>query len=295
LYVTGDPDVLSLPGVAIVGTRTPSLYGIEMAQSFAAGMAGKGMSVISGLATGIDAAAHKGALLAGGITIGVLGGALDKFFPDENRELARKIIAANGAVISEYPFGFPPGKFTFPQRNRIVAALSRGVLAAECPLRSGTLITCSIAKDIGRKVMAIPANINSRTSAGCWNLIKSGSLMVTGIKDVVDAVGAISASAQGARHASFAPKAEKAVIAESQRKASPMKKPNAARKTKCALTLEESSILKAVPSAGITLDRLAFSTKLPAGTVAKATMSLRIKRLLRFLPGNRVAPLVDGV
>ena len=282
LYVAGNPDVLSMPGIAVVGTRLPTLYGTDMAESFSSGIVRNGMSVISGLATGIDAYAHRGALAAGGVTIGVLGGAIDKFFPEDNRELGRKIVTSGGAVICEYPFGFPPGKKTFPQRNRIVAALSRGTLAVECPLQSGTLITCNFAKKLGRRVMAIPANLDSKSSAGCWKLIREGATMVTSATDVADAV----ADAPAVEQAQLS--SEKNVVTASVSCGAPKKKAKPVSMPK--MTIEESVILKAVPSVGITLERLAFVTKLPASNVADATMSLRLKNLLRFLPGNRVAP-----
>lgn len=280
LYVAGDPAVLSKPGVAVVGTRLPTLYGTDMAERFAIGIARSGMCVISGLATGIDAEAHKGALKAKGLTVGVLGGALDQFFPEENRALARHIVAAGGAVASEYPFGFPPGKKTFPQRNRIVAALARGVLAVEAPAQSGTLITCAFAKSLGRKVMAIPANLDSKNSAGCWRLIREGAEMVTLPDDVLRMCSAVATSATSAP------------VSAAARKAAPV---TAVRKATPAggepgLTLQEAAVLRAIPSTGITLDRLAFNVKLPAAVVGNATMSLRLKKKVRFLPGNRVAP-----
>ena len=189
-------------------------------------------------------------------------------------------------MASEYPFGFPPGKKTFPQRNRIVAALSRGVLAVECPAQSGTLITCAFAKKFGRTVMAIPANLDSKNSFGCWKLIRDGAKMVTSPDDVVAAVShgttakpAVPATKRGL---------ERSVASASEAKrpepkaAMPCEKPN--------LTLEEAAVLRAIPSTGITLDRLAFRTKLPSTAVGTATMSLRLKKLIRFMPGNRVAP-----
>ena len=283
LYVVGDPAALSKPGVAVVGTRLPTLYGIDMAEKFATGLVKGGLSVISGLATGIDAAAHKGALAAGGVTVGVLGGALDRFFPEENRELGRQIVANGGAVVSEYPFGFPPGKQTFPQRNRIVAALARGVLAVEAPMGSGTLITCAFGEQLGRKVMAIPANLDSRHSAGCWKLIREGAMMATSVKEVVAAV-------KGAKVAD-APKTEPRSV---QKTAAPKAGTSLNGKGCAKFSLEEQTVLKQIPSTGITLDRLAFKTKLPAKVVGDVTMSLRMKRLIRFLPGNRVAPAADA-
>jgi DNA processing protein len=294
LYVAGNADVLSVPGVAVVGTRLPTLYGADMAQSFAAGIAGMGMSVISGLATGIDSYAHRGALAAGGITVGILGGALDRFFPEENRELGRKIVASGGAVICEYPFGFPPGRKTFPQRNRIVAALARGVLAVETPVQGGTLITCGFAKKLGRALMAVPGNLDSKSSAGCWKLIREGATMVTCSNDIAAAVGAVVPSERKMPPVSRKGMAEKG--GNASRKPSPpaVDKPVTQPGSKPRMSIEESVIMNAIPSTGITLERLAFITKLPASNVAEATMSLRLKKLIRFLPGNRVAPVPDG-
>ena len=291
LYVAGDPEVLSMPGIAIVGTRLPTLYGTDMAQAFAAGIAGNGMSVISGLATGIDAYAHRGALAAGGVTIGVLGGALDRFFPEENRGLGRKIVASGGAVVCEYPFGFPPGRKTFPQRNRIVAALSRGVLAVESPIQSGTLITCDFAKKLGRTLMAVPGNLDSKNSAGCWKLIREGAEMVTCAKDVVAAVGS---GLVPKRKTPPVPDRQPSVKAAEVLSDPPPVPDSPPKRERPRMSLEEAAILNAVPSTGITLERLAFATKLPAPNVADAAMSLRLKKLIRFLPGNRIAPVSDG-
>ena len=291
LYVAGDPEVLSMPGIAIVGTRLPTLYGTDMAQAFAAGIAGNGMSVISGLATGIDAYAHRGALAAGGVTIGVLGGALDRFFPEENRGLGRKIVASGGAVVCEYPVGFPPGRKTFPQRNRIVAALSRGVLAVESPIQSGTLITCDFAKKLGRTLMAVPGNLDSKNSAGCWKLIREGAEMVTCAKDVVAAVGS---GRVPKRKTPPVPDRQPSVKAAEVLSDPPPVPDSPPKRERPRMSLEEAAILNAVPSTGITLERLAFATKLPAPNVADAAMSLRLKKLIRFLPGNRIAPVSDG-
>lgn len=292
LYVVGDPKALLKRGIAVVGTRLPTLYGTDMAERFSIGIANGGLSVISGLATGIDTVAHKGALSVGGVTVGVLGGALDRFFPEENRELGRRIAAEGGAVVCEYPFGFPPGRRTFPQRNRIVAALSLGVLAVEAPLPSGTLITCKFARNLGRRVMAIPANLDSKNSAGCWKLIREGATMVTSPEEAVKAVKSdAKAQSAGRRHHSSGKPAESggaAVDGDDSRRPEPATAERPLDRP--SLTLEEAAALKAIPSTGITLDRLAFVTKLPAAAIGQATMSLRLKRLVRFLPGNRVAP-----
>lgn len=287
LYVTGDPAALARPGVAVVGTRHPTVYGEDMARLFARDLARAGWSVVSGLAAGVDAVAHKAALAAKGVTVGVLGGALDKFFPPENAPLARAIVKAGGAVVSEFPFGRAPDRQTFPQRNRVVAALARGTLAVEAPRGSGTLITCDWAKKLGRAVMAVPANLDSKNSAGCWDLIRAGARCAACAEDVIAACGA-----------ACAPVAEKTAEKEALPQAAAVR--NVPRREKApepaetppdmALTLEEAAVLKTVPSGGVSVDMLIHRTKLPPAKVNGALVSLRLKKKLRFLPGNRVAP-----
>lgn len=287
LYVTGDPAALARPGVAVVGTRHPTVYGEDMARLFARDLARAGWSVVSGLAAGVDAVAHKAALAAKGVTVGVLGGALDKFFPPENAPLARAIVKAGGAVVSEFPFGRAPDRQTFPQRNRVVAALARGTLAVEAPRGSGTLITCDWAKKLGRAVMAVPANLDSKNSAGCWDLIRAGARCAACAEDVVAECGA-----------ACAPVAEKTAEKEALPQAAAVR--NVPRREKApepaetppdmALTLEEAAVLKTVPSGGVSVDMLIHRTKLPPAKVNGALVSLRLKKKLRFLPGNRVAP-----
>ena len=189
LYVKGLLKALSTAMVSIVGTRNPSQYGIDQAEKFAFGLAKNGWGVLSGLALGIDAAAHRGALDAGGTTVGVIGSGLDKFFPKENIDLAREMVASGGAVVSEFPFGRSPDQKTFPQRNRIVAALARGVIAIEAPVKSGTLITTGFAADIGRHVMALPGRVDCPQASGCLNLIRDGARLVRSVRDVEEELG----------------------------------------------------------------------------------------------------------
>lgn len=282
LYVTGDPAALARPGVAVVGTRHPTVYGEDMARLFARDLARAGWSVVSGLAAGVDAAAHQAALAAKGVTVGVLGGALDKFFPPENAPLARAIVKAGGAVVSEFPFGRAPDRQTFPQRNRVVAALARGTLAVEAPRGSGTLITCDWAKKLGRAVMAVPANLDSVNSAGCWDLIRAGARCATCAEDAIAECGAACAPA-----AEPAPPQAAAVRNVPRREKAPGP---AGTPPVPALTLEEAAVLKAVPSGGVSVDMLIHRAKLPPAKVNGALVSLRLKKKLRFLPGNRVAP-----
>ena len=285
LYVVGDPAALSRRSVALVGTRWASAYGLATAQSLARGLAEKGWGVVSGLARGIDAAAHSGALLGKGVTVGVLGGALDKFFPPENRDLARRIVAEGGAVASEFPFGRDPDRQTFPQRNRIVAALAEGVVAVEAPVKSGTLITCSRALELGRVVMAVPGRIDSRTSAGCHQLLRDGARLVTSAAEIAREILPLHAAAAKPKKGAAAvdpadgeapPRPPKAV-----RAATP-----AAPETK--ISLEESMVLKAVPDGGSSIDRVVAMCGLAPGKVNSLLASLRLKGRIRFLPGNRV-------
>jgi DNA processing protein len=188
LYVRGDPAVLSRPGLAVVGARSASSGGVENAMAFSRHLAAHGWSIVSGLALGIDAAAHEGALgagPAGGGTVAVLGCGVDVVYPRQNGELAERI-ARHGALVSEYPLGMPPMKHHFPQRNRLVAGLARGVLVVEAAAQSGSLITARLAADSGREVFAIPGSIHSPLSRGCHALIRQGAKLVETAKDITD-------------------------------------------------------------------------------------------------------------
>lgn len=270
LYVKGDPAALSAVSVAIIGTRRPTAYGLDQADRFGRDLAADGWCVVSGLALGIDAQAHRGALAAGGRTVGVIGSALDRFYPEENRALAREIVQKGGAVVSEFPFGRHPDAQTFPQRNRIVAGLSLGVLAVEAPVKSGTLITTGIAADLGRTVMAVPGRLDAPRAAGCLQLIRDGAVLVRGARDVREAIGAA------------APAAPVAPAAAATDVGTPPP-------LSAALTLEESMILREIDAQGLSMEKLVALTGLPAEKVSALSMALRLKEKVRFLPGNRVA------
>ncbi len=267
LYVRGNVAALSKPAIAIVGTRRATAYGLDQANKFAHDLAADGWSVVSGLALGIDAEAHRGALAAEGTTVGVLGSALDCFYPEENRELAREIVKKNGAVVSEFPFGREPDNQTFPQRNHVVAALANGVLAVESPAKSGTLITLGIAADIGRTVMAVPGRVDSRSSAGCLKLIRDGATLVRNAADVEEAM------------AELLPTVKK-----------PSESPSpAVCPEPPPFSIEEAMIMREVDVDGVSMERLVATTGLPAAKVAVLCMTLRLKGRVRYLPGNRVA------
>ena len=188
LFVEGDAGALALPQLAIVGSRNPTQIGRDTASQFAKHLAASGLAITSGLALGIDAAAHRGALLGPGRTIAVLGCGLDRIYPRENTELARQIVAS-GALVSDLPTGVPPLKQHFPRRNRIISGLSVGTLVVEAALQSGSLITARLAGEQGREVFAIPGSIHSPLSRGCHRLIRQGAKLVESVDDIFPELG----------------------------------------------------------------------------------------------------------
>ena len=186
LFVRGDPTCLSLPQLAIVGSRNPSGGGSENAERFAHYMAERGFAITSGLALGIDAAAHRGALRAGGKTIAVMGTGIDLVYPSRHRQLAQDIIDSGGALVSEFPLGTASHACNFPQRNRIISGLSGGTLVVEAAVQSGSLITASYALQHDREVFAIPGSIHNPLARGCHQLIRQGATLVETAQDIVD-------------------------------------------------------------------------------------------------------------
>ncbi len=195
LWVAGELSALAAPTVAVVGTRAPSEDGRRLALRLASELAAAGVCVVSGLALGIDAAAHEGALAARAPTLGVLGGGHDRFFPPRNAELARRIVAGGGAVLSPYPPDHPAFPWQFLARNGIVAALSDGVVVVEAAARSGALNTASWAADRGIPVMAFPGDVGRPKAAGCLALIRDGATLVRDAADVLAQLGIARAAA----------------------------------------------------------------------------------------------------
>lgn len=185
LYLDGRVDLLGAKSVAIVGSRRPTPQGLANARAFAQALSARGWAIVSGLAAGIDAAAHGGALGAGGGTIAVVGTGIDIVYPRANRELAAEI-ARRGLLVSEFALGAPPLALHFPQRNRIIAGLSRGTLVVEAALRSGSLITARLAAEAGREVFAIPGSIHSPQAKGCHVLIRQGAKLVETAQDIIE-------------------------------------------------------------------------------------------------------------
>lgn len=186
LYVLGNESILNDLSIAIVGCREATDYGKKAAIYFSNNLAKEEITIISGLAKGIDSFAHIGALQAKGKTIAVIGSGLDNIYPKENERLVQDIIKSGGAIISEYPIGTKPEKEHFPARNRIISGLSNGVLIVEAKEKSGALITSDFAMEQGKDVFVVPGNINSLNSVGTNNLIKDGAILVNRYTDIIE-------------------------------------------------------------------------------------------------------------
>lgn len=281
LYCAGDLSAFDAPGVAMVGTRTPTVYGRETARRFAYGLAAAGYAVVSGMARGIDAAAHRGALDAHGRTIGVLGGAIDCFYPEENRELARETVKSGGLVVSEYPFGRKPDRQTFPMRNRIISGLSAGTLVVEAAVKSGSLITAEQATEQGRAVMAIPGRIDTPTSLGCNKLIRDGAKIVLSPDDVIDELSAFpfawrQANAQSASRNGATPTAKAPAPADKS------------TRPFVPLSDEEQRLVDAIGPEETQVDEVIRVSGVEAGRASALLITLQLKRQLKLLPGGWV-------
>jgi DNA processing protein len=186
LYVKGSIKILNSPCCAIVGSRKMSSYGQEVAKSISSDLAAKGVTIVSGLARGVDTEAHKAALSVGGRTIAVLGCGLDRIYPPENFSLADEIVKKGGTLVSEYPLGYPISPSNFAARNRIISGLCRAVVVVEGAAKSGTLLTASAAADQGRTVFAVPGPITSALSAAPLFLLQNGARIFTTTEEVFD-------------------------------------------------------------------------------------------------------------
>ena len=286
LYVKGDVKALAKPMIAMIGTRRATPYGLGLASDLAFDLCKAGWGIVSGLALGIDGEAHHAALMAGGVTVGVLGSGIDRFYPQENRELAREMVKKGGAVVSEFPFGRPPDQETFPIRNHVVAALARGVVAVEAPLKSGTLITTGIAADLGRTVMAVPARVDNRMSAGCLKLIREGAILVRDADDILEAMSELLPRGRETGGLKTEDVRRNDGAASSVLSLSSSADPDTPK-----YSVEEALVMTHVDEDGISIDELVRETKLPVQKVNALAMSLRLKGFVRFLPGNRISLL----
>jgi DNA processing protein len=188
LFFVGRRELLNRPALAIIGSRSATAQGAENARAFAQALSQAGLTIVSGLAVGIDAAAHRGAMAGEGSTLAVVGTGLDRVYPASNRDLAHRI-AEHGGLLSEFPPGTPPKEKNFPRRNRLISGLARGVLVVEAAMSSGSLITARYAGEQGREVFAIPGSIHSPLSKGCHKLIRDGAKLVEKAQDILEELG----------------------------------------------------------------------------------------------------------
>jgi len=273
LYVKGELRREHQVAVAIVGSRQCSLYGQEQASKLAHLLAGAGFTIVSGMARGIDAAAHQGALSAGGQTLAVQGCGLANVFPPEHRKLF-EMIAGSGACLSEVPLRGEPLAENFPCRNRIIAGLSMATIVVEAGLRSGALITARCALESNREVMAVPGRADSPLSKGPHQLLRQGAVLVESPQDVIDALGQVGTCLQGPLDAqSGEAQADQAAAGLRGRLAS-------------GLQDGERAVYEALTSEPAHTDQVVAGTGLSPGQVTAALVSLQLKGLVRGLPGN---------
>ena len=254
LYVKGRLDLLNSPSLAIVGSRNSSAQGAENAAEFARTLSAAGITIISGLALGIDAAAHRGGLDGPGSSIALVGTGLDVVYPARNKALAHEL-AAKGALISEYALGTPALAANFPRRNRLISGMSLGCLVVEAALQSGSLITARFANEQGRDVFALPGSIHSPLAKGCHLLIKQGAKLVDNANDILDELRFTGAAAPA--------------------RATP------------AVDADEGSLLEHLGHSPCDLDVLCARAKLGADVAAGVLLRLELKGLVESLPGAR--------
>jgi DNA processing protein len=272
LYIKGTLTRSDNLAMAIVGSRRCSHYGTEQANRFSHLLASAGFTIVSGLARGIDSAAHRGALATKGRTIAVQGCGLSNIFPPENKKLFEQI-TENGAVISELPLTYEPLAENFPGRNRIIAGLSMGVLVVEATYRSGALISAQAAMENNREVMAVPGRIDSPCSLGCHKLLKQGARLIDSIDEIMDALGYVGDGLK--THAA-------AAAAEAEQNA----QGTLFDTSRLNLTEAEEAILGHLNSEPVHVEELIESTQLSAAKVHSAVISLQLKGLVKQLPGN---------
>jgi DNA processing protein len=262
LYVRGELRSQEL-SVAVVGSRRATSYGLLATSRLSEALAGHGVTVVSGMARGVDTTAHKGALAAGGRTIGVLGSGIDKIYPPENRKLFSEM-AEKGCLVSEFPLGTLPLAENFPRRNRIISGLSRGVLVVEAAENSGSLITARFALEHGRDVYAVPGNITFASSRGSNRLIKEGAKLVDCVEDILEELPAYVRGAVD----------------------SPLLQP--APRT-FSLTPKEAAIYELLARSPLHIDDIISQTELTAGEVSSMLLHLELKGAVTPLPGTHYA------
>lgn len=261
LYIWGQLTAADKHAIAVVGSRRTTHYGQSASHTLSRDLARAGLTIISGLARGIDTCAHKGALDAGGRTIAVIGSGLGQLYPPENMKLAEQIADGNGAVISEFRLSHPPDKKTFPMRNRIVAAWSSGVLVCECPKWSGSMITANLGIEMGKTIYAVPGQIDRPTSAGCNQLIRDGATLVSSADDILEDLSALPLN----------------FGLEVQPESTPEVELDATEQKVLATLSKEESLI----------DEIVAKSALTVPVIITTLLKLEMKRLVRQLPGPR--------
>ncbi len=259
LFVDGEILPSDNNAIAIVGTRRASYYGLEQCEKLSYDLAIRGITIISGMARGIDTVAHRGALKARGRTIAVLGSSHNHIYPPENKKLYGEIVK-NGAVVSEYEPDMPPFRTNFPRRNRIISGMSKGVVIIEAPRKSGALITADFALEQGRDVFALPGNISSVRSSGTNALIKEGAKLVEGISDILE---------------------ELKNVIDIKEIDSADSKPGL---EKCSS--DEKMIFGILSDKSKSIDEISSIANLPVYKISEALLKLELKRLIKGLPGE---------
>ncbi len=269
LYTQGDPHLLSPDQIGVVGSRHATRAGLDHARTFAAELSRRNLVITSGLALGVDGAAHAGALDAGAPTVAVIGCGLDRVYPSQHRRLAARVIA-QGLLVSEYPPGTPARAAHFPQRNRIISGLSRGILVVEAGLKSGSLITARLALEQGREVFAIPGSVHSPVARGCHHLIKQGARLVETVDDILEELGTWW-SFQGDDRAAGNPESPVAA---------PVATPGA------GLASREIAVFEALGYDPQSTDALSSATGLSADQLMQALLLLELQGLVSAAPGG---------
>ncbi|MDQ3313706.1 MAG: DNA-processing protein DprA [Verrucomicrobiota bacterium] len=260
LYVWGELTERDQHAIGVIGARRTTHYGSESAKKLSYQLAYAGLTVISGLARGIDTAAHQGALAAKGRTIAIIGSGLSHLYPPENAALAEKIASGNGAVVSEFSMEIEPDRQTFPMRNRIISGWSHGILVVEAGLNSGALITAAQALEQGRSVYAVPGHINAPSAQGSNRLIQQGAKLVMEASDILDDLSILLPEAKPT--------------------------PAAAERPLPTLTEEERRVYDAIEATETSIDDIAAKSNLPSGNVSSTLLRLELKRLVKQLPGK---------
>jgi DNA processing protein len=262
--------------IAVVGSRMASTYGKFSTERLCRELAINGITVVSGLARGIDSAAHKGALAGKGRTIAVLGCGLDTVYPPENQKLYEEIVA-KGAVITEYSFGTPPSASNFPARNRIISGVSLGVVVVEANEKSGSLITAKLALEQGREVFAVPGSIDSAGSRGTHKLIKQGAKLIENVYDILDEI-----LPQVEMRSKDAPREERILRQDNGEEEIPEQKTATHE-----LNDTEKSILKIISSKALDIDSIITSTGLKPNEVLNILLTLELRGIIKQLPGKK--------